>query len=105
MNDNPPSQTTLREHVLRRKDLGEPVYAALKDAEYTGVAVTKRDNKEIFEFIASNPGAIAYMGVGVAKSEGKGKIKVLDYSLLPEGPYLAPSSSLSCNIAPVTPVP
>ena len=90
-NSSSGSEGYVREHVLRRKDLGEPVYTAFKDAEYTGVAVTKRDNKEIFEFIASNPGAIAYMGVGVAKSEGKGKIKVLDYSLLPEGPYLTPA--------------
>lgn len=90
-NNNSGSEGYVREHVLRRKDLGEPVYAALKDAEYTSVAVTKRDNKEIFDFISSNPGAIAYMGVGVAKSEGKNKIKILDYSLLPEGPYLSPS--------------
>ncbi len=90
-NSSSGSEGYVREHVLRRKDLGEPVYAALKDAEYTSVAVTKRDNKEIFDFISSNPGAIAYMGVGVAKSEGKNKIRILDYSLLPEGPYLTPS--------------
>jgi phosphate transport system substrate-binding protein len=90
-NSSSGSEGYVREHVLRRKDLGEPVYAALKDADYTTVAVVKRDNKEIFDFISSNPGAIAYMGVGVAKSEGKNKIKILDYSLLPEGPYLSPS--------------
>lgn len=90
-NSSSGSEGYVREHVLRRKDLGEPVYTAFKDADYTGVAVTKRDNKEIFEFLSSNPGAIAYMGVGVAKSEGKGKIKILDYSLLSEGPYLSPS--------------
>ncbi len=90
-NGNSGSEGYVREHVLRRKDLGDPVYTAFKDAEYTSVAVTKRDNKEIFEFLSSNVGAIAYMGVGVAKSEGKGKIKILDYSLAAEGPYLSPS--------------
>lgn len=81
----------VREHVLRRKDLGEPVYEAYKDAEYAAGAVVKRDNKEIFEFIENNPGAIAYMGVGVVKSEGGKKIKILDYSLLKDGPFLQPT--------------
>lgn len=90
-NNNSGSEGYVREHVLRRKDLGESIYAAFRDAEYTQVATTKADNKEIFAFISSNPGAIAYMGVGVAKSEGKNKIRILDYSLLPEGPYLQPT--------------
>lgn len=90
-NSNSGSEAYIREHVLRRKDLGDAVYSAFKDAEYTRIAVTKRDNREIFAFIGANPGAIAYMGVGVAKSEGKGKIKILDYALLKEGPYLQPT--------------
>ncbi len=81
----------VREHVLRRKDLGEPVYEAYKDIEYGPGAVVKRDNREIFDFIDTNLGAIAYMGVGVVKSEGGKKIKILDYSLLKDGPFLQPT--------------
>lgn len=90
-NKNSGTEGYVREHVLRRKDLGEPVYEAYKDAEYAPGAVVKRDNKEIFEFIETNPGAIAYMGVGVVKSEGQKKIKILDYALLKDGPYLQPT--------------
>lgn len=90
-NKNSGTEGYVREHILRRKDLGEPVYEAYKDAEYAAGAVVKRDNKEIFEFIDTNPGAIAYMGVGVVKSEGGKKIKILDYSLLKDGPFLQPT--------------
>jgi phosphate transport system substrate-binding protein len=85
------TEAFVREHLLRRKDLGEAVYAAFKNTEYTPRAVTKRGNHEILEFVATNPGAIAYMGVGVAKSEGKNRIRILDYALSKEGPFLQPT--------------
>ncbi len=85
------TEAFVREHVLRRKDLGEAVYAAFRNTEYTGSATIKRDNREILDFVATNPGAIAYMGVGVAKSEGKNKIRILDYALTKEGPFLQPT--------------
>jgi phosphate transport system substrate-binding protein len=72
-NRNSGTEAYVREHVLRRKDLGEAVYGAFKNAEYVTTATVKRDNREILDFVASNAGAIAYMGVGVAKSEGKGQ--------------------------------
>lgn len=90
-NSNSGTEGYMREHILRRKDLGEPVYEAYKDAEYAPGAVVKRNNQEIFAFLETNPGAIAYMGVGVVKSEGKNKVKILDYALAKEGPYLQPT--------------
>lgn len=81
----------IREHILRRKDLGEAVYSAYKDIDYAPGAVIKRNNKEIFDFLATNPGAIAYMGVGVVKAEGKNKVKILDYALQADGEYLQPT--------------
>lgn len=88
---NSGTEAFVREHVLRRKDLGEAVYAAFKDADYAGFIRVKRDNREILRFVAANPGAIAYMGVGVAKTEGKDQLKILEYALAKEGPYLLPS--------------
>lgn len=85
------TEAFVREHVLRRKDLGEAVYAAFRNTEYSRTATIKRDNKEILDFVANNPGAIAYMGVGVAKSEGKGRIRILDYAQTKEGPFLQPT--------------
>lgn len=85
------TEAFVREHVLRRKDLGEAVYAAFRNAEYSRTATIKRDNKEILDFVANNPGAIAYMGVGVAKSDGKNRIRILDYALTKEGPFLQPT--------------
>jgi phosphate transport system substrate-binding protein len=90
-NSNSGTEAFVREHVLRRKDLGEAVYAAFRNTEYTSSARVKRDNREILEFVATNPGAIAYMGVGVAKSEGKNRIRILDYALSKEGPFLQPT--------------
>lgn len=86
------TEAFVREHILRRKDLGEPVYAAFKHAEYAGFAVTKRNNADIIKFVTLNPGAIAYMGLGIAKGEGKGKIQILDYALHKEGPYVTPTT-------------
>jgi phosphate transport system substrate-binding protein len=89
-NRNSGTEAYVREHILRRKDLGEHVYAAYKSTEYAGFAVTKRDNHEIIAFLELNPGAVAYMGVGVAKFDGKDKIKILDYALTKEGPFVRP---------------
>lgn len=85
------TEAFVREHILKRKDLGEPVYAAFKNTEYAGFAVTKHNNSDIIRFVSLNPGAIAYMGLGVAKGEGKGKVKILDYALQKEGPYVTPT--------------
>ena len=90
-NRNSGTEAFVREHVLRRKDLGEAVYAAFRNTEYTPGATTKRDNREIIDFVSTNVGAIAYMGVGVAKSEGKNRIRILDYALTKEGPFLQPT--------------
>lgn len=88
---NSGTEAFVREHVLRRKDLGEPVYAAYKDTQYAGSAVTKRDNAAILEYVANNPGAIAYMGLGVVKAETKVKVKILKYSVAKAGPFTLPS--------------
>jgi len=87
---NSGTEAYVREHVLRRRDLGEPVYAAYQKTDYARLAVTKRSNAEIIEFVANNPGAIAYMGVGVAKADGKGKVKILAYALTKDGPFAIP---------------
>ncbi|MCS6971438.1 MAG: substrate-binding domain-containing protein [Leptospiraceae bacterium] len=85
------TEAYVREHILRRRDLGEPVYAVFRNTEYAPHAVVKKNNQEIIEFVASHAGAIAYMGVGVAKAEGRGKVKILEYALTKEGPFLTPS--------------
>ncbi len=90
-NRNSGTEAYVREHILRRKDLGEAIYAAFKNTEYVSSATVKRDNREILDFVASNAGAIAYMGVGVAKSEGKGKIRIVEYALAKEGPFMMPT--------------
>jgi len=90
-NRNSGTEAYVREHVLRRKDLGEAIYGAFKNTEYVSTATVKRDNREILDFVANNAGAIAYMGVGVAKSEGKGKVRIVEYALTKEGPFMLPT--------------
>ncbi|WCL50076.1 phosphate ABC transporter substrate-binding protein [Leptospira sp. GIMC2001] len=90
-NDNSGTLYYFSEHVLRMRDLGEKIYEANRKNQFVATAKIVKDNYEMADFIASNPNAIGFMGMGSALLENKGKVKTVSYALKQTDPYIDPS--------------
>ncbi len=90
-NDKSGTASYMKKHVLQKKDLGELIHIKFKNLAYTKNAIVVKNNRNMAALIAKNKGAIGYMGMGSAVTEGKKKVKIIKYSRLKVGPYHAPS--------------
>jgi phosphate transport system substrate-binding protein len=90
-NDNSGTAAYMKRHILRQYDMGELVYEKYIDREYAPVARIAKNNREIAEIVSRNLGAISYMGMGSAETEGRSKVKKIEYALMPRNRYFLPS--------------
>ncbi|MBN2042034.1 MAG: phosphate ABC transporter substrate-binding protein [Spirochaetes bacterium] len=80
----------MKEYVLKKKLMGDLVYENNKYREYSSGAIIAKNNRQIAELIAQNPGAISYMGMGSTETEAYGRVKALKFSVNNNGPYYEP---------------
>ncbi|MCE9499964.1 MAG: phosphate ABC transporter substrate-binding protein, partial [Leptospira sp.] len=79
-NDKSGTAFYFREHILRKKDLGEEEYRKNRFNEFTKNAKIMQTNEEMGNFISGNKGSVGYMGMGSAEVDAKNKVKPLKYS-------------------------
>ena len=76
----------IKEHVIRRKDLGPDEYEKFKASNYADNAKQFENNEQILKFIEENPNAIGYMGMGAAHSSPA--VKLLKYAKRKSDEYI-----------------
>ncbi|MBN2078014.1 MAG: phosphate ABC transporter substrate-binding protein [Spirochaetes bacterium] len=96
-NDYSGTAAYMKRHVLRQYDLGELIYEKNREQKYAPYARVAKNNREIAEIVASNINAISYMGMGSADTEGRGKVKKIQYALTARGPYFFPEPNTVVN--------
>ncbi|NCN09962.1 MAG: PstS family phosphate ABC transporter substrate-binding protein [Leptospira sp.] len=90
-NDKSGTLSYFTDHILKQKDLGIKEFEKNKNNDYISSAKTVSDNNDMADFIAKNPNAIGFMGMGSANLENKGKLKALSYAIQPSDPFIEPS--------------
>jgi phosphate transport system substrate-binding protein len=90
-NDKSGTNAFFQEFVLRKRLSGEKEYQENKTINYATNSKIVKNNKEMSEYIQSNPGSIGYMGMGSASLENKDLVKLLEYSPTGQEPYVVPS--------------
>jgi len=79
-NDKSGTAYYFREHILRKKDLGEEEFRKNRFNDFAKTSKIVKDNDEMADFISGNKGAVGYMGMGSAEVDAKDKVKPLKYS-------------------------
>lgn len=79
----------IKEHVVRKLDLGQSHYFKNKQNDYSTDAVTLINNDEISDYVNKNPNSIAYMGMGIAHM--KSTLKLIKYARTKEDEAILPT--------------
>ncbi|MCB1178149.1 MAG: phosphate ABC transporter substrate-binding protein [Leptospiraceae bacterium] len=87
-NEKSGTSAYFKEHVLYKKDLGAKLYNT--EEKYAENATVVEDNVELIEKVSSTPGAVSYIGMGLAHS-AEPKVKVLKYSRREDDEKILPS--------------
>ena len=87
------TESYMREFVLRKKLKGKLIYLKNKNAQFVKTAKVAENNRKMADFIQAANGSIGYMGMGSSITEGKGKVKVLKFSLTGKEAYVLPNAN------------